>query len=163
MKRVVTTARGFLGKRRVNLLSGWTAPSAHTRWRLVLVCVASLYALSMNTTLYMWGDNAHYIIVGKALATGYGLTDILFPDNPAFTFPIPVLPLLLAPSIYFFEYDLLPMKSVIAVLAVGVVYLTYLRFQPMLGDTQALLVTVLVGVSPQLVSFSHQIMTEIPY
>ena len=129
----------------------------------MLVFFAFLYALSLNTTLYTWGDNAHYIIVGKSLATGQGFTDILFPDNPPFKFPIPVFPLLLAPIIYFFDYDLLPLKIVIAVIGVGVVYLTYRLFKHVLDEPQALVLTLLVGVSPQIISFSHQIMTEIPY
>ena len=163
MKMFVTASRALQGKMRCIRLDVWTTPSANRRWLLVLLFVASLYALSMNTTLYTWGDNAHYIIVGKALATGQGLTDILFPDNPAFKYPLPVFPLLLAPSIYFFDYALLPMKIIIAMIGVGVVALTYRLFQPVLGETQALLLTLLVGVSPQIVSFSHQIMTEIPY
>jgi predicted membrane-bound mannosyltransferase len=37
---------------------------------------------------------------------------------------------------------------------VGVVYLTYHLFTHVLDDTQALVLTLLVGVSPQIVSFS---------
>jgi 4-amino-4-deoxy-L-arabinose transferase-like glycosyltransferase len=163
MKMFVTTSRALQERIRGVRLNVWTVPSARLRCFFALLCVAALYALSMNTTLYTWGDNAHYMIVGKALATGQGLTDILFPDNPPFKYPLPVLPLLLAPSIYFFDYALLPMKIVIAVIGVGVVYLTYRLFKPILGEVPALLLTLLVGVSPQIVSFSHQIMAEIPY
>ena len=136
-------------------------------WRervfLITIITSVVYLSAINPDLYLWGDNAHYIIVGKSIATGQGFTDIHFPDKRPFTLPIPMFPLFLAPIIYFFDYNLWPMKIAVALIGIGTVYLTYRFFKSLLDETQAILLTVLVALSPQIVSFSHQVMTEIPY
>lgn len=136
-------------------------------WRervfLITIITSVVYLSAINPDLYLWGDNAHYIIVGKAIATGQGFTDMHYPDKPPFTLPIPMFPLFLAPMIYFFDYNLWPMKIALSFIGIGTVYLTYRFFKSLLDETQAILLTLLVAVSPQIVSFSHQVMTEIPY
>ena len=47
----------------------------------LLACLA-LYLAAIDPSLYLWGDNAHYIIVAKSLATGQGLRDIHTPGSP---------------------------------------------------------------------------------
>jgi hypothetical protein len=136
-------------------------------WRkpvvLITILTGVLYVTAINPDLDLWEDNGHYIIVGKSLATGQGFKDIHLPDKPPFNIPIPMFPLFLAPIIYFFDYNLWPMKIAVALIGVGAVYLTYRFFKTLLDETQAILLTLLVALSPQIVSFSHQVMTEIPY
>jgi 4-amino-4-deoxy-L-arabinose transferase-like glycosyltransferase len=146
---------GYLGALRVFV---W-----EKRLLLLMLFVCALYFASINTALYTWGDNAHYIIVGKSLSTGNGFRDIHLPEAPPFTFPVPMLPLLLAPIIFLFDYDLLPMKILEAVMGVVAVYVLYLLFKDYVSEAEAILLALLAGVSPQLVSFSHQVMTETPY
>gem|GEM_PF-1588753 len=130
---------------------------------IMLICIAALYLSAINNGLYLWGDNVHYIVVGKALATGQGFTDIHYPGNPPFTFPIPIFPLLLAPVIFFFDYDLMPLKLLVALFGIGACFLFYRYVRAVLSEGRALLLTMLAAVSPQLISFSHQVMSEIPY
>ena len=77
-----------------------------------------MYVAALDPRLFLWGDNAHYIIVAKSLATGQGFRDIQTPGNPPFTFPVPLFPLAITPIVRFFDYDLAPLKLFVAVMAV---------------------------------------------
>jgi 4-amino-4-deoxy-L-arabinose transferase-like glycosyltransferase len=125
-------------------------------------CLA-MYVAALDPRLFLWGDNAHYIIVAKSLATGQGFRDIQTPGNPPFTFPVPLFPLAITPIVRFFDYDLAPLKLFVAVMAVLTVLAAWQLFRQLLDVPRAILVTAMVAVSPQFVSFSHQVMTEIPY
>jgi 4-amino-4-deoxy-L-arabinose transferase-like glycosyltransferase len=127
-----------------------------------LACLA-LYVTALDPNLFLWGDNAHYMIVAKSLATGHGFRDIQTPGNPPFTFPVPLFPLALAPIVRFFDYDLIPLKLFVTVIAVLTVLAAWRLFRLLLDVRRAVLLTVMVAVSPQFVSFSHQVMTELPY
>ena len=128
----------------------------------LLACLA-LYLAAIDPALYLWGDNAHYIIVAKSLATGHGLRDIQTPGSPRFSYPVPLFPLALAPIVRVFDYQLVPLKVVVAVFGVLTVYATLRLFLRLMDARRAVVLTALVAVSPQIVSFSHQVMTELPY
>jgi 4-amino-4-deoxy-L-arabinose transferase-like glycosyltransferase len=130
-------------------------------WAL-LACLV-LYVVALDPSLYLWGDNAHYIIVAKSLATGHGLRDIHTPGSPVFSYPVPLFPLMLAPIVRVFDYDLVPLKLLVAVIGVLTVYATLRLFLRLMDARRAVVLTALVAVSPQIVSFSHQVMTELPY
>lgn len=122
-----------------------------------------LYVLAVNWSLYYWGDDAHYMIVAKAISSGDGLRDILFPGEPAFAYPAPLFPALLAPLVAVFGFALTAPKILVLLAAVAAVYCSYRLFRCYVEEPTALAMTVMTAVSPQLVSFSHQVMTEVPY
>jgi hypothetical protein len=122
-----------------------------------------LYVLAVNSSLYYWGDDAHYMIVAKAISSGEGLRDILFPGEPAFAYPAPLFPALLAPLVALFGFALTAPKILVLLAAVAAVYCSYRLFRCYVEEPTALAMTVMTAVSPQLVSFSHQVMTEVPY
>ena len=130
---------------------------------LALLACAAFYVAALDPALYLWGDNAHYIIVAKALATGQGLRDIHTPGSPPFAFPIPLFPLALAPIVAVFDYDLVPLKLFVALTGVLAVHAAHRLFRTLVDPARATLLAALVAVSPQVVSFSHQVMTEVPY
>lgn len=130
---------------------------------MLLAACAVLYIAAINPKLYMWGDNAHYIIVAKALATGEGFRDIHTPGHPVFHFPLLLFPVALAPIVAVFDYDLWPLKLFVALTAVGAVGLCHRLYGRLLDPPRAAILTLLFAVSPQFVSFSHQVMTEAPY
>jgi 4-amino-4-deoxy-L-arabinose transferase-like glycosyltransferase len=131
----------------------------------LLVACAALYAYAalLNPGIYLWGDEAHYIIVAKAIATGQGLRDIHTPGAPPFAYPIPLFPLALAPIVARFDYDLIPLKLFVAFTGVLALLAVFALFRRLLDPTRALVLTALVAITPQIVSFTHQVMTEIPY
>lgn len=128
----------------------------------VLTC-AAFYVIAINPAFYIWGDNAHYIIVAKSVAIGQGMRDLHTPGNPPFSFPVPLFPIALSPIVYFFDYNLLPLKLFVVVIGVGTVWVAFRLFRRLVDLPRAIALTVLVAVSPQVVSFTHQVMTEVPY
>jgi hypothetical protein len=130
---------------------------------VALLALAAFYLAAINPDLYQWGDNAHYVIVAKALATGRGLHDIHTPGSPPFAFPIPLFPAALAPIVAVSDYDLIPLKRFVALTGVLAAYAAYALFRTLVDRPQAALLAALTAVSPQVVSFSHQVMTEVPY
>src|SRR3954467_11504595 len=81
-------------------------PTEYATAIAALLACAAFYVVAINPAFYLWGDNAHYIIVAKSVATGHGLRDLHTPGNPPFSFPVPLFPLALSPIVYFFDYDL---------------------------------------------------------
>jgi hypothetical protein len=122
-----------------------------------------LYALALNSLLYGWGDDAHYMIVAHAVSSGDGLRDVMFPAEPHFPYPIPLFPLVLSPLVAVFGLDLTPPKLLVLATGVGAVYATYRLFRTRVEEPIAIAVAAMVAVSPQVVSFTHQVMTEVPY
>jgi hypothetical protein len=57
---------------------------------VALLTCAAFYVIAINSAFYIWGDNAHYIIVAKSVAMGQGLRDLHTPGNPPFSFPVPL-------------------------------------------------------------------------
>lgn len=146
---------------------GCVPHALHQLWRarswLLLGAAAVLFVCALDPALYLWGDNAHYVIVAKAIATGRGWTDIHFPDSPPFRYPIPLFPLLLAPIVALFDYALVPLKLLIIATGLVAVFALHRLYQRLLDAPTAFVLAALVVVSPQVVSFTHQVMTEIPY
>jgi len=133
--------------------------------RVACILAGSLvvYVIAINTDLYLWEDNARYIIAGKSIASGQGLHQIHDVNNPPYPYPNPMFPLMLAPIVALFGYQLWPMKFAVVLLAIAALYLSYRLFRDSLSESDSTLLLLFVAVSPQIVSFSHQIMTEIPY
>lgn len=133
------------------------------RLLLIIILVFILYLLALNPDLYLWGDNARFIVMAKSIAMGQGFKEVHYPDNPLATYPIPMFPLMIAPIIYFLDYNLWGMKLLVIIVGVGTVWLAYIYFREWLDETFVILLTLLIAVSPQIVSFSHQVMSELPY
>ncbi|MCB0190912.1 MAG: glycosyltransferase family 39 protein [Anaerolineae bacterium] len=133
------------------------------RLYFIIVFVTILYVIALNPDLYLWGDNARFIIMAKSIALGEGFKEVHYLNNPNATYPIPMFPMMIAPVIYFFGYNLWLMKALVIAVGIGTVCFSYLYFRESLDETFAVLTTLLIAVSPQIVSFSHQVMSELPY
>src|SRR3712207_8761182 len=57
----------------------------------------------------------------------------------------------------------MPPKLLVLATGVGAVYATYRLFRTRVEEWLAVAIAATVAVSPQFVSFTHQVMTEVPY
>src|SRR5262249_50946485 len=73
---------------------GWLVPAALT----IAVAVYDL-SLARNHLLGVSGDDAYYLVLAQALATGHGLVVLSLPWTPPETSVPPGFPLLLAPFV----------------------------------------------------------------
>ncbi|MFH1202129.1 MAG: glycosyltransferase family 39 protein [Candidatus Omnitrophota bacterium] len=131
---------------------------------ILLIALGILYASTLHSYLGLSNnDDAQYIILAKALASGQGYRSINYPYNPLQTVYPFIFPLLLTPIVYFFGYNFLLMRILILFFGLGSLYLIYWMFRQKKDEEFALLCMLLVGISPILYFYQTIIISEIPY
>ncbi|MDB5074445.1 MAG: repeat protein [Chloroflexi bacterium] len=152
--------------------TGETEQGAAVRTSLfMLLClvvfgvVAAVYIASMTGNLSVEGDNAVYIILAKAMATGHGYTNIQGPIPRVETqYPF-VFPLMLLPIVRSFGVDaVLQMQMLVTGFALASFVAGVFLFRRWLSSGLLALAIMLATAESDLVwSFSHKVLTEIPY
>ncbi|MGH2409116.1 MAG: hypothetical protein ACRDGS_01990, partial [Chloroflexota bacterium] len=130
-----------------------------------LLGTAGMYLLSLTNYLSVEGDNAVYIILAKAMATGHGYTDIQGPA-PRIEAQYPFLfPVLLTPIVFAFGAGaIFLMELLVTLFALGAFVVCFFLFRRWLGSAPlALVITVGAATSSLIWSYSHKVLTEIPY
>lgn len=137
----------------------------------VVLCVSTLcaaavvYGMSLTNNLSVEGDNAIYIILGKALATGQGYMDIQNPQPLVEAQYPPLFPVLLAPIVHFWGTDgVLEMQALVTAFALASFVAAFFLFRRWLDNAMLAFAIVIGAASSDLVwEFSHKVLTEIPY
>ena len=114
---------------------------------------------------YCGGDNAYYTILAQSLLqTGDGYSTYIATGIPEpFTiFPFGY-PLILAPLIALFGVNLLLFKFLSLAIAMGSVILLSVLVRPLLSPLQWAVLTLAVAVNPEIINFSHWILSDIPF
>jgi len=146
-------------------MSETSATGAKRGW-LVLVFLAVYLLLSLflfDPKPDIGGDNAVYLILGKALATGQGLTDIHLLDSPAQTQYPPLFPAILA-LLYLLGggTSVLAAKVLVVLFGLGAMYFTWRVLRHLLHD-RAWVVMPVVVTTPLLITANHAVLSEIPF
>ena len=140
-------------------------------WFRPALALAGLFMglLFFDSNLSLSGDNAQFIDLGRALASGQGFSETLG-DNPTPHTKYPFgFPVMLAVVETLFPYNITALKGLIVLLYAFSIPLTYTlirRYAPPRRNAPpalALSVTLLCLVSPPMLDFSHQVMSEIPF
>ncbi len=116
-----------------------------------------------NFSYLKGGDNASYILLGKALASGFGFSDINLPGNPPHTQYPPLFSLILSPVIYLFGYNFMWMRLLVIGSALAALYFTYRYFSLRLSKVMAFVLVFLTGTSYFVLTLSTEILPELPY
>ena len=116
-----------------------------------------------DANLSLTGDNAQFINLGRALAEGYGLSETIEGEPiPHTKYPFG-FPILLAIIHILFPANLIALKSLVVLLYAISIPLIYLLIREFAAPLMALGVSALCLVSPLLLDYSHQVMSEIPF
>ena len=116
-----------------------------------------------DANLSLTGDNAQFINLGRALAEGYGLSETIEGEPiPHTKYPFG-FPILLAIVHILFPANLIALKSLVVLLYAISIPLIYLLIREFAAPLMALGVSALCLVSPLLLDYSHQVMSEIPF
>ena len=119
--------------------------------------------LLFDANLSLTGDNAQFINLGRSLAEGYGLSETIEGEPiPHTKYPFG-FPILLAIVHILFPGNLIALKSLVVLLYAISIPLTYLLIRRFAPPPMALGVSALCLVSPPLLDYSHQVMSEIPF
>jgi 4-amino-4-deoxy-L-arabinose transferase-like glycosyltransferase len=132
---------------------------------IALICGASLLAgvLGFDRWPSTLGDNAEFAILGISLASGRGFRYVNHPEErPATKYP-PGFPLMVAGWISIFGNTILSMKTLVLVCYLAAMAVTYLVARKLLDGTLSLLAVFLAVSSYTVLSYSHQILSDIPY
>ena len=133
--------------------------STDARIGLALAGLHSVLGLLLyDPTLFPGGDNAGYMILGEALASGQGYRDIYLPLGPLHTKYPPLYPLLLAVFTPLGSFQLLKLTSL--ALTTLAVWLTYRLADRLVGRGAAVVAAGLLAVSPVLLEYSHYVLSE---
>jgi len=123
---------------------------------VILVAVAFIAGIMcFDSHLYISGDNAIYMNLGKGIAEGKGMG-----NNTQYPF---FFPLLLAFVQLLSGNSLLAQKVLIFLFYLGTVPFLFLIFKHYLDKKWSFIITFLAVLSSFLIEFSHYVMTEIPY
>lgn len=116
-----------------------------------------------DANLSLTGDNAQFINLGRSLADGYGLAETIEGEPiPHTKYPFG-FPILLAITHILFPANLIALKSLVLLLYAISIPLTYLLIREFAAPPMALGASALCLVSPHLLDYSHQVMSEIPF
>ena len=128
-----------------------------------ILLISLLYLFSLNPTRYVDPDTGHYLVIAKSFADGNGYRLISSPSNPSENLVFPIYPLLLVPVFLFANGSFLAARAISAIfamLSLGVIYLIAREF---FRPRMATAVMALVGLSPMVMIYARNILTEIPY
>ena len=116
-----------------------------------------------DANLSLTGDNAQFINLGRSLADGHGLSETIEGEPiPHTKYPFG-FPLFLAIVHILFPANLIALKSLVVLLYAISIPLIYLLIREFAAPLMALGVSALCLVSPLLLDYSHQVMSEIPF
>ncbi len=142
--------------------------AARTRglsWRgwLAIACAVHVAAalLLYEPTLFPGGDNAGYMILGRALRTLAGYRDLYLPGAPLHAKYPPMYPILLA--LVGWAGGLQLFKLVSLALTTATVALAGLLGRRWLGAAGGLLAAFVVALDPVLLEYGHYVLSEAPF
>lgn len=117
-----------------------------------------LGAILFEPILFPGGDNAGYMILGDALASGQGYRDIYLPNRPLHTKYPPLYPLLLAVLTPLGSLQLFKLASL--ALTTLSVWCTFVLVSHLLDRRLAAVAAGLFAISPALLDYSHYVLSE---
>jgi hypothetical protein len=132
------------------------------RFYLFIVVIILIYALNLTGRLSSGGDDAHYIVLAKALATGQGYRAISHPNEPPETQYAPLLSFLLLPIVRFFPQNYLIPKIIpllfafASILVLSRLIKVYLPQQ----EEKAKWLLICAAISPIIIYYSTQVLSE---
>lgn len=128
-----------------------------------MACAVHVVAglLLFEPTLFPGGDNAGYMILGRALRTLHGYRDLYLPGTPLHTKYPPAYPALLAVLGWVGGVQLFKLASL--ALTTAAVALTGLIGRRWLGAAGGVLAALVVALDPVLLEYGHYVLSEAPF
>jgi hypothetical protein len=134
---------------------------------LVLAVVVLLAYPTIDHEISFY-DEGVYVATAKSIASGFGYRNANLPDSPPQAKYPPLLPLLLSGIWHLFpEFpaNLVLMKSLMLVMALGFLAATYLCLRTALAlrALESLVVVAMIGFNPVFLRFATRLSSEIPF
>lgn len=138
-------------------LPKWLFPS------LIALSFALIYPYIFNQKVDLGGDNASYYILGKAISSGQGYTNIHVPGNPPHNHFPPGYPAILAVFMVFTQ-SIIFLKVVNGLFLLGTSLLSYKVFTKFTDNARIAFVgAILLLFNSHLLSYGTIMMSEVPF
>ncbi len=155
-----------MGKKESKQTQDLTKTSARKHWifsGILLVIFFVSYQFIFDSKLDLGGDNGGYYILGKALSTGHGYTNIHYVGDPAHNHFPPGYPALLA-VFMFLSDSVIFLKIMNGLLLAGSAMLLYRIFFKLTENIQlSFVASALMLLNMHLLKYSTIMMSEIPF
>lgn len=109
------------------------------------------------------GDNAGYVALGQALASGDGYTEVWDPARPPHTKYPPVFPVLLAAAIALGVQGWVGLKAVAFLATLAVPAGVFFWARSRVPDAVAFGAALITALSPSLLYHSHWVLSDVPF
>lgn len=130
--------------------------------KLALLFIGLIYLFNLNSYLSFGDDDAHYIILARALLSGRGYTDIQSPTLIPHTVYPPLFPFLLCPFILLFGENIFLLKFIPLFLMLGAIYILYCLLKDY-DDKNNHLIILIFALNPLILGLATTLMSEAPY
>lgn len=130
---------------------------------LLIAGFGVLMVFSLNTTMYYSPDSANYLGWAKSIASFHGYELTYGPEVSRYVANAPLYPVLIAPIARFFPLDVIAAKLVTLAFGVVLLFLFYKHTSARTGAGAALFGLLLLATNPQLVLFSTQVLSDVPF
>lgn len=108
-------------------------------------------------------DSGDYLVAARSLVTGNGYRDLSSAGNPPFTWRPPGLPVLLMPSAAVSLDSSSTAKGLIVLYGILLLWCLYQYASRLVGADWALFPVLLVATSPQMLVYSTEVLSEVPF
>jgi hypothetical protein len=119
--------------------------------------------LLFDPKLFTGGDNAVYITLAQSILSGKGYRNISNPAEPQHSQYPPGLPLLIVPILFLFGNNYIIMKIMVILMGSGALFFLWKLLQKYTVPAVTVCVVLITAFHPDLIEFSHWVLTEIPY
>jgi 4-amino-4-deoxy-L-arabinose transferase-like glycosyltransferase len=131
---------------------------------ILLVSFVTIYSSIFDKKVSLVGDNASYYILGTALATGEGYTNIQHLEKEAHYHYPPGYPVIIAGVAKLFSNDIITIKICNGILFLGAILLLFFIVKQLTqNDHIAFAVSLLSLLNYHLLTYSTIMMSEIPF
>jgi hypothetical protein len=128
----------------------------------LLGSMSVFYFFFLNDEPVLGYDSLTYIVLSKAIISGNGYHDIHLVGSTAHVKFPPLFPLLLSPLVYFYGDSFIVFKSMVIIFSILSIFAVYRLFLKT-DRGNALIVMLLIAISPHYFSYAHSIYSEIPF
>ncbi len=131
---------------------------------LLVMCLVFLCfgVLCINDTIYYTPDSPHYLGWAKSLASFEGFKITFGPEPMFYVINAPLYPVLIAPVAWFAPYSVPAAKAATLLFGVLTLVLFYHFAARAVGPTAALVGTAFLMISPLVLLYSTQVLSDVP-
>ena len=119
--------------------------------------------ITLNQMSIYSPDSARYLIWANSLARGEGFKDATTPEPTRYVVHVPLYPILLSPSAFFFPNNVIAAKATTLLVGCLAIFFLYRWLRQKVGENYALAGSILLALNPLMLLYSTQILSDVSF